>query len=68
MSKSYREDKSVELLLIGEGEKKEYVLIKDSKLLMLCIIIHFIVEQKQAFCGFCLQAFRKTNVMKCHMS
>lgn len=46
MSKSYREDKSVELLLIGEGEKKEYVLIKDSKLLMLCIIIHFIVEQK----------------------
>lgn len=46
MSKSYREDKSVELLLIGEGEKKEYVLIKDSKLLMLCTIIHFIVEQK----------------------
>lgn len=46
MSKSYREDKSVELLLIGEGEKKEYVLIKDSKLLMLCIIIHFIVKQK----------------------
>ena len=46
MSKSYREDKNVELLLIGEREKKEYVLIKDSKLLMLCIIIHFIVEQK----------------------
>ena len=46
MSESYREDKNVELLLIGEGEKKEYVLVKDSKLLMLCIIIHFIVEQK----------------------
>lgn len=46
MSKSYREDKSVELLLIGEGEKKEYVLIKDSKLSLLCTIIHFIVEQK----------------------
>ena len=46
MSESYREDKNVELLLIGEREKKEYVLIKDSKLLMLCIIIHFIVEQK----------------------
>ena len=46
MSESYREDKNVELLLIGEREKKEYVLIKDSKLLMLCIIIHSIVEQK----------------------
>ena len=41
--KTFHEDKHVDLLLIGEGEKKHYVFIKDFN--TLCMIIHYIVEE-----------------------
>ena len=43
VSKKCSEDKCVDLLLIGEGKKKHYVLSKI--LIHLCMIIYYIVEE-----------------------
>ena len=56
------EDKHVDLLLIGEGEKKHYVLSKIS--MHSCMIIHYdhtLHRERKHFCRYCLQAFRTTE-------
>ena len=59
LSKNCCEDKHVDLLLIGEGEKKHYVLSKIS--MHSCMIIHYdhtLHRERKHFCRYCLQAFR----------
>ena len=58
------EDKHVDLLLIDEGEKKHYVLIKDFNKIMYDHTLH---RAKKRFCRYCLQVFRTTDKLKCHI-
>ena len=48
------EDKHVDLLLIGEGEKKHYVLIEDFNTFMYDHTLH---RERKHFCRYCLHAF-----------
>ena len=53
-------DKYIDLLLTDEGEKKHYVLITDFNT--------FIYDHTlQHFCRDCLQAYRTTEKLKCHI-
>ena len=64
VSKKCCEDKHVDLLLIGEGEKKHYVLIKDFNTFMYDHTLHC---GRKHFCRYCLQAFRTAEKLKCHI-
>ena len=64
VSKKCCEDKHVDLLLIGEGEKKHYVLIKDFNTFMYDYTLH---SGRKHFCLCCLHAFRTADVLKCHI-
>ena len=64
VSKKCCEDKHVDLLLIGEGEKKHYVFIKDFNKFMYDHTLH---HGKKYFCRYCLQAFKTAEKLKCHI-
>ena len=53
VSKKCCEDKHVYLLLIDQGEKKHYLLIKDSNTFMHDQALH---RGRKLFCRYCLQA------------
>ena len=50
--------------MIGEGEKKHYVFIKDFNTLTNDHTLHC---GRKHFCGYCLQAFRTAEKLKCHI-
>ena len=62
ISKKSCKDKHVGLLLIGKGEKKHYVLIKDFSTFMYDHTLH---HGRKYFCHYCLQAFRTAKKLKC---
>ena len=64
VSKKCCEDKHVDLLLISEGEKKYYVLIKDLNTFMHDHTLH---RGRKHFCNYCLQAFRTAEKLRCHI-
>ena len=64
MSEKCYEDKDVDLLLIGEGEKKHYVLIKDFNTFL---YHHTLNHGRKHFCCYCLPAFRTAETFKCHI-
>ena len=64
VSKRCCEDKHVGLLLIGEGEKKHFVLIKDFNTFMYDHTLHC---EKKKFCCYCLKPFRTAEKLKCHI-
>ena len=55
---------NVSLVLIDEGEKKNYVLIKDFKRFMYDHTLH---RGRQYFCRYCLLAFGTVEKLKCHI-
>ena len=63
-SKKCCEEKHVDLLLVGEGEKKQYVFIKDFNRL---IYDHTLHRWRKHFCLYCLQAFRTTEKLNCRI-
>ena len=63
VSKKCNEDKHVDLLLIGEGEKKHYVLIKDFNTFMNDYTLN---RGRKYFCRYCLQDFRTADILKCY--
>ena len=64
VSKKCCEDKHVDLLLIGEGEKKHYVLIKDFNTFMYDHSLH---RGRKHFCRYCLKACRTEKILKSHI-
>ena len=58
------EDKHADLLLIGEGEKKHYVLIKDFNTFMYDHTLH---RGRKLFCPYCLHAFVTEEIVKRHI-
>ena len=64
MSIKLCEDKNVDLLLLGEGEKKHYVLIKGFNTFMYDYTLHC---GRKHFCRYSFQAFRRLDVLKCHI-
>ena len=64
VSKKCCEDKHVDLLLIGEGEKKHYILIKDFNTFVYDHTLHC---GRKHFCRYCLQAFRTAEKLKRHI-
>ena len=50
--------------MIGEGEKKHYVFVKDFNTLMYDHTLH---RGRKHFCLYCLQTFRKAEKLKCHI-
>ena len=63
-SKKCCEEKHVDLLLIGEGEKKHYVFINNFNTFMYENTLH---RGRKHFCRYCLQAFRTGEKLKCHI-
>ena len=57
------EDKHVGLLLVGEGEKKHTVLIKDLNTFM---YDHTLYCERKHFCCHCLKAFTTAEKLECH--
>ena len=51
------EDKHIDLLVISEGEKKHYILIKDFNTFM-----YDQNRERKHFCRYCLQAFNSRNL------
>ena len=64
VSKKCCEDKHVDLLLIGEGEKKHYVLIKDFNTFM---YDHTLRCRRKHFCRYCLHTFVTEEILKRHI-
>ena len=64
VSKNCCEDKHVDILLIGEGQKNPYALIKDFNTFMYDHTLH---RGRKHFCHYCLQAFRTAEKLKCHI-
>ena len=62
--KKYCEEKHVDLLVIGKGEKKHCVSIKDFNTFMYDHTLH---RGRKHFCRYCLQAFRTADKLKCHI-
>ena len=58
------EDKHVDLLMIGKGKKKNYVVIKDFNTFIYDQRLHC---ERKHFCCYCLQAFRRAEKLKCHI-
>ena len=63
VSKQCCEEKRVDLLLIGEREKKHYVLIKHFNTFMWDHILH---RGRKHSCRYCLQAFRTVEKLTRH--
>ena len=57
------EDKHVDLLLTGEGQKKHYVLIKDFNTFMYDHTLH---HGRKHFCHYCLHAFITEDMLQPH--
>ena len=57
-------EKNVDLILIGEGEKKRYVLIKDFDRFMYDHSLH---HGRKYFCRYCLHAFITEIILKSHV-
>ena len=64
VSKIFCEEKHVDLLLIGEGEKKHYVLNNDFNRF---IYDHSIHRRIKHFCCYCLHAFITEDILKRHI-
>ena len=62
--KKYCEEKHVDLSLIGEGERKHYVLINDSNILMYDHSLH---RGRKYFCRSCIHAFITDKILKRHI-
>ena len=56
--------KHVDLLLIGDGVKKHFVLINDFNRSMYDNSLH---SRKKYFCHYCLHAFIKEEILKRHI-
>ena len=57
-------EKYVDLILIREGEKKRYVLIKDFDRFMYDHSLH---HGRKYFCRYCLHAFITEIILKSHV-
>ena len=64
VSKKCCEDNHVDLLLIGKGEKKHYVLIKYFNTFMYDHILH---RGRKHFCRYCLHASVTEEILKRHI-
>ena len=64
LSKKCCKEKHVDLLLIGEGEKKHYVLINDFNRLIYDRSLH---RGRKHFCCYCLHAFITEEILKHHI-
>ena len=64
VSKKCREEKHVDLLLIGEEGKRHYVLIKDFNSFMYDHTFH---RGRKYFCRNCLQALSAEEILKGHI-
>ena len=64
ISKNCYEDKHVDLLSIGEKDKKHYVLINYFNTFMYDHTLHL---GKKHFCCYCLQAFSTEEILKHHI-
>ena len=62
--KQCREEKVVDLVLIGEKGKMHYVLIKDFNTFM---YDHLLYSGRKHFCFYCLQAFSGEEILKRHI-
>ena len=58
------EEKHVDLLLIGEQRKRQYVLIKDFNTFMYDHTLH---RARKHFCLYCLQPFSTEEILKCNI-
>ena len=59
-----REENHFDLLSVGKEEKRHYVLINGSSIF---IYDHSLHRRKKHFCRYCLQAFGKEEISKCHI-
>ena len=64
MSKKYFEKKDIDLLLIGEENKKQYVFVKDFNTFMYNNTLH---RGRKHFCCYCLLAFSTEKILTCHV-
>ena len=64
VSKKICEEKHVDLLLIGEEEKRHFFLIKDLYTFMYDHTLHRV---RKDFCRYCLQAFSTVQILKTHI-
>ena len=64
MSKKCCEEKHVDFLLIGEEEKRHYVLIKGFNTFTYCHALH---RRKKHLYRYCLQAFLTEEILKFHI-
>ena len=62
--KKYFEKKDIDLLLIGEENKKHYVVVKDFNTFMYNHTLH---RGRKHFCCYCLRAFSTENALTCHV-
>ena len=62
LSKKCYEEKHVDLLLIGEREKKHYILINDFNKF---INDHSLYRERKDFCHYCLHTFITEEISKC---
>ena len=67
VSKKCCKEKPVDLLLIGEGEKKHYVVINDFNRSMYGMIIHYITEGNIFVGRYILHAFITEKMLKRHI-
>ena len=65
MSQSIKNEKVLNLLLITQGEKQHYVLIKDFNKMMCNKTKH---QHRKHFCMFCVQCFRTNEILAKHKS
>ena len=64
VSKKCCEEKHINLLLMGEKEKRHYVLIKYFNTFMYDRALH---RGRKHFCRYCLQAFSTEKILKHHI-
>ena len=64
VSKKCREEKHVDLLLIGEEGKRHYVLIKDYNIFMYNHTVH---RGRKHFCCYCLRVFSTEEILERHI-
>ena len=64
VSKQCCEEKHVNLLLAGEEEYRNYILIKDFNIFMYDHTLH---RGRKHFCHYCLQAFSAQEILKTHI-
>ena len=62
--KKWCEEKYVDLLLIGEEDKRYYVLIKDFNIFIYDHTLHL---RRKHFCRYCLQIFNAEEIAKYHV-